>query len=51
MVNDFCKYMKDQYQEFQESEIVLTEAELMAKARTEYQVAIDNNKWGALRKE
>ena len=49
--NDFRKYMKDQYQQYQYGEIVLTEVELMAKARTAYQVAVDNEKWGALSEE
>ena len=49
--NDFRKYMKEQYQLYQYGEITLTEAEIMAKARTAYQVAIDNEKWGALSEE
>ena len=49
--NDFRKYMKETYQKYQYGEVPLTAPQLMAKARTVYQVATDNSKWGALSEE
>lgn len=49
--NDFRKYMKELYQKYQYGEIQITQTELMAKARTAYQVALDNENWGALSEE